>query len=253
MTQTSLLKSHELIQTLTEIVAKLKEDSPLSPDDGLQCLKKLLALEALYDHQGAVTIREISKRIQSELFWEATPGAPLTRSDKNKLLRACETIKIQIIAVAAWCALSPSKEAAEDFFAILESDAFTPNGAIQFGLGGLTYTAFRGNMIILFSSILDIDQSHDVLVELARVYDQTPHEAHWVMDFSGAKELTPYFEIVILSYKKQLMQSGRRLLVCWLDPKIIVNKDSALLTELELVNVGGYYFTAPRHYSDSRN
>lgn len=243
MISEELLKSHKLIHSLTEIVLKLNEHTPLSPGDGRRCLTALLALQALESTEANKAVRELSNAIEKKLFWEIQPGQPLSREEKNSLIKDCEAIKIHILAVATWFLAQKGAVPAPTTMASTPNTAID-TGAVTFGLGGLTYTTFQQHMIILFSSIRTTEESFDVIFELSRVYDLTPPNYHWVMDFSGAKELPPNFMHILESYNQQLNRDNRKLLVCWLNPKLLIETDQELIERLGLVMIGGYYFTA---------
>lgn len=243
MVDSAILRSHDIVSSLTRLMQSLREDKPLTPIEGKECFNKLLDFEVFCDEHGAESLSKVAKSIQNKLFWEIKPGHPFTHSEKNQLLQFCDTIRIQILAIAAWCSLNPVAQGVNKFLFLPDSEELIKTGAISYGLGGLTYTTFGNHVAIMFSSISDMIQSHDVLVELARVYDITPNDTHWVMDFSGAKELTTHFETVLLSYKKQLNASGRDLYICWLDPKFVCNSKKDLVKELNLELIGGRYFS----------
>lgn len=169
---------------------------------------------------------------------------PLSRDELRDIRELSEEIRLRMVAVSLTMGLGVSSM--ERLLHRASANSCSWADAITLGHGGLTYASFDGLTVILFSPVHSVEQCHDILAEMANIYDRTYLSCDWIFDFSAVQHLPVILLGSLLSYERQLHAAGRRLQLCWVRPTLLPEPSIERLIQLfNLVKIGGFYFSRP--------
>lgn len=175
---------------------------------------------------------------------------PLAGAEMDALLEACNELRMHFMAVALWASQGGSEDREvlpslgiddSGIWSLLEPEFLGP---IHHSLVGVTYTTHGKNLLLLMPPVHSVEQLHELLVEFARIYDETPFHLNWVIDFSLVDQFPTILVGTLIGYRKQLQAAGRNLHLCWIaDEKFPQEALERLIKPFDLEQVAGHWFS----------
>lgn len=245
-----VLKHHAHVKILHQTVSSFTnlEQDPIRVRG--EFLNQLLSIQASQEFAHHQAVQQLVTAMEEQLFWNSQPGEPISNEERENLMRMCEEIRLHIVCGTLF-SLGRSNNfsnASPTSWPEIRSSS-SPNN-ICHGQGGVTYSAYGDKTIILIPCIHTAQQAHEALEQLSALYDLTSKQTDWILDLSQLKELTPGFMEMLLSYKHQLSQNNREVLLCWFPQVALCSPYEQSLKELFcLEQLGNYYFSRALIYS----